>query len=133
MYAQQLNGWEELWRWISNTFKVEHKGKTSFTPPLPHVGICHGSGLWSPQALKVHIQLFLFFTYKGFQGIVAGQGHDQMMTGILQNCLQLQMVHLTPNLSKISFSFQVAICPCNMWQTFATNMPMVYGLVIKHL
>jgi len=42
MYAQQLNGWEELWRWISNTFKVEHKGKTLFPPPLPHVGICNG-------------------------------------------------------------------------------------------
>jgi hypothetical protein len=56
-----------------------------------------------------------------------------MMTGILQNCLQLQMVRLTPNLSKISFDFQVEICPSDMWQTFATNMPMVYGLVIKHL
>jgi hypothetical protein len=42
MYAQQLNGWEELWRWISNTFKVEHKGKTLFMAPLPHVGICNG-------------------------------------------------------------------------------------------
>jgi hypothetical protein len=40
-----------------------------------------------------------------------------MMTGILHNCLQLQIVHLTPNLSKISFNFQIAICPSNMQLT----------------
>jgi len=42
MYAQKLNGCEEQSKWISNTFKVEHKGKKLFMPHLPHVGICNG-------------------------------------------------------------------------------------------
>jgi hypothetical protein len=86
------------------------------------INIClHEGGLdWIP--------ISLLWSMEYFEWMVA-----LMMTGILRNCLQLQMGHLTPNLSKISFNFEVAICPSDMWQTFATNMPMVYGLVIKHL
>jgi len=42
-------------------------------------------------------------------------------------------LHLTSSLWKIGLNFQVTICLSNMWQTFAGNMYVVYGLVIKHL
>ncbi len=42
-------------------------------------------------------------------------------------------LHLTVSLWKINFNFQIIICPSNMWQTFASNMYVAYGLVIKHL
>jgi hypothetical protein len=42
-------------------------------------------------------------------------------------------LHLTTSLWKISFNFQVKICPCDMWQAFQGNMYVVYGPVIKHL
>jgi len=42
-------------------------------------------------------------------------------------------LHLTTSWWKISFNFQFTICPFDMWQTFASNMYVVYGLVIKHL
>ncbi len=66
--------------------------------------LCHmyvyvmDSGLWSPQDFKVHIQLFLLFTSKGFQGIVARQGHDQM---IPTEALECHKVYLClPNCNK---------------------------------
>ncbi len=42
-------------------------------------------------------------------------------------------LHLASSLWKISLNFQVIISPFNMWQTFASNMYVVHGLVIKHL
>jgi hypothetical protein len=42
-------------------------------------------------------------------------------------------LHLTASSWKIKFNFQVTICLFDMWQTFAGNMYVVYGLVIKHL
>jgi phosphoribosylformylglycinamidine (FGAM) synthase-like amidotransferase family enzyme len=79
MYAQQLNGCEKLSKWISNTFKVKHKGKKLFMPPLPHVGICNGFKFVVTTSFEGSHTIVPFFTSKGFQGIVVGHGHDQMI------------------------------------------------------
>jgi hypothetical protein len=115
--------------------------------------LCHtqvyamDSGLWSPQALKVHIRLFLFFTSKGFQGIVAGQGHDQMIPTEALECHKVYLCLPSYNRRTPSLKYawirvpwvltNIMIEPAsemqNRMEILYNGFPKIWGEIIMYL